>query len=165
MAILLAGYTGVLLSTSNTPIWARNPWIGPLFGVSAMSTGAAATRMLLKPKQKALTEKPLEQVETVGRLAEAATLAGYLASAGTLAEPLTKGRYAAQLWGGAVGAGLVASAAVETVAKRYKKAAPLLKIAGAALTLAGAYALKWAVVHAGHASAKDSKANREASKR
>ena len=104
------------LSTSNTPLWARNPWIGPLFGVSEVSTGAAATRMLLKPKQRAITEKPLERVESVGRLAEAATLAGYLASAGTLAEPLTKGRYAAHLWGGVVGAGLVASAVTETVA-------------------------------------------------
>jgi formate-dependent nitrite reductase membrane component NrfD len=164
LAILLAGYTGVLLSTSNTPLWARNPWIGPLFGVSAMSTGAAATRLLLRSKHRNVTEKPLERVESVGRMAEAATLAGYLASAGTLAAPLTKGRYAAHLWGGVVGAGLVASTVAETVAKRYKKASPFLKLAGAALTLVGAYALKWAMVHAGPPSAKDPKANREMSR-
>jgi formate-dependent nitrite reductase membrane component NrfD len=179
-AILLAGYTGVLLSTSNTPLWARNPWIGPLFGASAVSTGAAATRLLLEAKRpiesgdiedvegtpcERSAEHPLERIEVSSKLAEAATLAGYLASAGILAAPLTKGEYAPHLWGGVVGAGLVASTVAEGVAKRYKKASPYLKLAGAALTLAGGFALRWAMVHAGHASAKDSKANREASRR
>lgn len=180
MAILLAGYTGVLLSTSNTPLWARNPWIGPLFGASAMSTGAAATRLLLEANRPIVSgdiedvegtpaersaEKPLKQIEASSKLAEAATLAGYLVSAGTLAAPLTKGEYAPHLWGGVVGAGLVASMVAEGVARRYKKASPYLKLAGAVFTLAGGFALRWAMVHAGHTSAKDSKANREASKR
>jgi formate-dependent nitrite reductase membrane component NrfD len=169
-AILLASYTGVLLSTSNIPMWARNPWIGPLFGASAVSTGAAATRLLLEAKRPTEPGEsgdvgwPLRQIEAASKLTEAATLAGYLVSAGALAAPLTQGEYAPQLWGGVVGAGMVASTIAEGVARRNKKASPWLKLAGAALTLAGGFALRWAMVHAGHTSAKDSNANREASR-
>jgi protein NrfD len=42
----LAGYTGVLLSVSNRPIWADSSFVGVLFLVSAAST-AAATLILL----------------------------------------------------------------------------------------------------------------------
>jgi len=38
----VAGYTGVLLSVTNRPIWADSPWLGALFLVSGASTGAAA---------------------------------------------------------------------------------------------------------------------------
>ena len=31
LALLLAGYTGVLLSGTSTPIWSKNPWLGALF--------------------------------------------------------------------------------------------------------------------------------------
>src|SRR5256885_2113951 len=39
---ILAGYTGVLLSVTNRPIWADSPWLGALFLASGASTGAAA---------------------------------------------------------------------------------------------------------------------------
>ena len=42
MGFFVAGYTGVLLSTTNRPIWADSPWLGALFLVSGASTGAAA---------------------------------------------------------------------------------------------------------------------------
>jgi formate-dependent nitrite reductase membrane component NrfD len=42
----IAGYTGVLLSVSNRPIWANTNWLGVLFLISAAST-AAATLILL----------------------------------------------------------------------------------------------------------------------
>jgi len=38
----VAGYTGVLLSVTNRPIWADSPWLGALFLASGASTGAAA---------------------------------------------------------------------------------------------------------------------------
>src|SRR2546430_3502144 len=40
--VFIAGYTGVLLSVTNRPIWADGPWLGALFAASAVSTGAAA---------------------------------------------------------------------------------------------------------------------------
>src|SRR5204862_6843281 len=39
---ILAGYTGVLLSVTNRPIWADSPWLGAQFLDSGASTGAAA---------------------------------------------------------------------------------------------------------------------------
>jgi len=38
----VAGYTGVLLSVTNRPIWADSPWLGALFLASGASTGGAA---------------------------------------------------------------------------------------------------------------------------
>ena len=42
----LAGYTGVLLSVTNRPVWADSTWLGMLFIVSAASTAAAALILL-----------------------------------------------------------------------------------------------------------------------
>ncbi len=44
----VAGYTGVLLTVTNRPIWADSPWLGALFVASGASTGAA-TLILLAP--------------------------------------------------------------------------------------------------------------------
>jgi formate-dependent nitrite reductase membrane component NrfD len=44
--LFLAGYTGVLLSVSNRPIWADSNWLGILFLFSAASTAAAALLLL-----------------------------------------------------------------------------------------------------------------------
>jgi formate-dependent nitrite reductase membrane component NrfD len=48
----LAGYTGVLLSVTNRPLWADSAWVGMLFLVSAAST-AAATLILLARRRSA----------------------------------------------------------------------------------------------------------------
>jgi formate-dependent nitrite reductase membrane component NrfD len=45
-ALLLASYTGVLLSATNRPVWANSPMISLLFLVSAVSTAAAAIVLL-----------------------------------------------------------------------------------------------------------------------
>src|SRR6266516_1339511 len=38
LGFFLAGYTGVLLSVTNRPIWADSPWLGALFLASGAST-------------------------------------------------------------------------------------------------------------------------------
>lgn len=45
-AFFLAGYTGVLLSVTNRPIWADSNFVGLLFLISAASTGAATLILL-----------------------------------------------------------------------------------------------------------------------
>src|SRR5436190_2008918 len=40
LGVFIAGYTGVLLSVTNRPIWADSPWLGALFVASGASTGA-----------------------------------------------------------------------------------------------------------------------------
>src|SRR5437667_1581439 len=51
----VAGYTGVLLSVTNRPIWADSPWLGALFLASGASTGAAA--LTLFGRRKGVSER------------------------------------------------------------------------------------------------------------
>ena len=59
----LAGYTGVLLSVSNRPVWADSPMLGVLFLFSAASS-AAATLILLARRRNVV------DAVSLGRLAE-----------------------------------------------------------------------------------------------
>jgi len=52
MGFFVAGYTGVLLTVTNRPIWADSPWLGALFLASGASTAAAAL-VLLAPRRGA----------------------------------------------------------------------------------------------------------------
>ncbi len=54
----LAGYTGVLLSVTNRPIWADTQWLGVLFLVSAASTAAATLILLARWRIRAGHEHP-----------------------------------------------------------------------------------------------------------
>jgi len=58
IGFFVAGYTGILLSVTNRPIWADSPWLGALFLVSGASTGAAAL-ILLAPGRGA-TQRSLD---------------------------------------------------------------------------------------------------------
>jgi len=53
----VAGYTGVLLSVTNRPIWADSPWLGALFLASGASTGAAA--LMLFGRRRGASERSL----------------------------------------------------------------------------------------------------------
>jgi protein NrfD len=63
LGFFLAGYTGVLLSVSNRPVWADSPMLGLLFLVSAAST-AAATLILLARRRDTV------DAVSLGKLAE-----------------------------------------------------------------------------------------------
>ena len=59
---ILAGYTGVLLSVTNRPIWADSPWLGALFLASGASTGAAA--LVLFAPGRGATQSSLRWLES-----------------------------------------------------------------------------------------------------
>jgi formate-dependent nitrite reductase membrane component NrfD len=166
--LTLAGYTGVLLSTTSTPIWTRNKWLGPLFSAGALSTGVSAINLAREasdPKaEKRPAHRPMQQLEGAAHLAELAALGGFLASAGGLAAPVTRGEYAPHLWGGAVGVGLLLPMLLERVPVGSKKTRRWLRIAGAVAGLAGGFALRWAITQAGHPSGSDPEAARKASR-
>ncbi len=168
LALLLAGYTGVLLSTSATPLWARNRWLGPLFSASAISTGASALELALQARsanaESAPSHRPLKQMDTVAKITEAVALAGYLSEAGKFAAPITKGKYAPHFWGGAVGAGLAGSALLGAIPVKNPKTRRALRIAGAVAGLAGGFALRWAISQGGHISGSDPQAARDSSR-
>src|SRR6266545_804307 len=103
----VAGYTGVLLSVTNRPIWADSPWLGALFLVSGASTGAA-TLLLLAPRRGiALTSiRWLSSFDRNALILELVILVAFLVSLGSVARVWVSG------WGflllvGVVGAGIV----------------------------------------------------------
>lgn len=168
LALGLAGYTGVLLSTTATPIWTRNGWLGPLFSASAVSTGASAISLAMAARSgraQRRTRRPLQRISAAARVAEAVTLGGFMARAGGLAKPVTQGEYAPQLWGGAIGVGLVLSTLLESVPTRSDAVRRRLQIVGAAAALAGGFALRWAITQAGRPSGGDPNAARASSSR
>lgn len=63
LGFFLAGYTGVLLSVTNRPVWADSPMLGALFLISAAST-AAATLILLARR------RDIGDAVSLGKLAE-----------------------------------------------------------------------------------------------
>ncbi|MGN6544898.1 MAG: NrfD/PsrC family molybdoenzyme membrane anchor subunit [Aureliella sp.] len=157
MAVLVAGYTGVLLSCTSNPLWCKNKWIGPLFSASAVSTGAEAVRLLLDLRNEpAGLEEPgrdvLMQVDTAAHVVEAVCLVGFAQSAGEKARPLTSGsmRRVHQI---AIGA-LVASEVIKRlpVPPRWRRPVRML---AAATGLAAGFAMRWSYVHGGIEAAND----------
>jgi formate-dependent nitrite reductase membrane component NrfD len=85
LGIFVAGYTGVLLTVTNRPIWADSPWLGALFVASGASTGAAAL-ILLAPRRGA-TEQSLHRLsafDTRALVVELLILVLFLVSLGSI---------------------------------------------------------------------------------
>jgi formate-dependent nitrite reductase membrane component NrfD len=159
-AITMISYPGVLLATTSTPVWSKSRFLGALLACSSVSTGAAATSLALALGDGDTdSHAALAKIETTARLAEGAALAAYVISAGDAARPLTKREYKWHFWLGAVGVGLVLPS---FIAKRSKSRTA--NAIGSVLTLAGGFALKWAITHAGKKSALDNKAARAATR-
>ena len=81
LGFFVAGYTGVLLSVTNRPIWADTPWLGALFLASGASTGAAA--LMLLARRRGATERSLRWLasfDTQALIVELVILIIFLAS-------------------------------------------------------------------------------------
>lgn len=82
--LFVAGYTGVLLTVTNRPVWADSPWLGALFLVSGASTGAAALTMLA-PGASERTIRWLKSFDTQALVVELVLLIVFVASLGSVA--------------------------------------------------------------------------------
>ncbi len=153
LGLLLAGYTSILLSTTSTPIWSRNVWIGPLFSASAVSAGASAIRLALEVAgQEGHATEALGKVETLARVTEAAAHAGFLSRAGTLAKPLLHGKLKRDYVGGALGMAIVLPEILNRLPAPQKSKRGL-SVAASLISLVGGFALRSAFVAAGKPSA------------
>jgi formate-dependent nitrite reductase membrane component NrfD len=155
LAIGIAGYTGVLLSCTSNPLWCRNPWLGPLFSASAMSTGAEAISLALDCTSKSsdgleASQRVLQRIDTTAHLAEAACAGGFQRYAGEQAQPLKQGSVR-QVHRLALG-GLVGSEVLKLlpVGRRLRKP---VRMAAAALGLAAGFALRWSMIYGGKEAA------------
>ncbi len=159
LAFFVGSYTGVLISFTNAPIWAKNRLLqGPLFLASALSTGLAAISLALSltGRSNHHSEKWLRQVEESAVRGEIAATAGTIATVGSLGRPLFATRHALLFWPGAVGLGLV----VPTVLQQVERVAPAkqkrkLRIASSISTLAGGYIFRWVDARIGRPSIED----------
>lgn len=132
----VAGYTGVLLSVTNRPIWADSPWLGALFVVSAASTGAAA--LILFAPARGATERSLEWLSSFDARAlvvELLVLILFIASLGSV------NRVWLSVWGllllvGVVGLGILAPLRLHAKRRPLASAARLVLIGGFLLRLA-----------------------------
>lgn len=151
-ACFLASYTGVLLSVTNIPVWARSRLIGATFLASAFSSSAASITLALRLRGEGEeTLAGLDRIERVAALAEAGALAGYLVQASRAAKPLlAPSEYGAPFLLGTIGLGL----AVPLVGGlRARAGVPSGLLALSALV--GGVMLRYAFVESGQASSQD----------
>ena len=79
LGFFVAGYTGVLLSVTNRPIWSDSPWLGALFVASGASTGAAA--LILSRQDMSPTALKADILQNVDQLP---SLSGLIRTGGRL---------------------------------------------------------------------------------
>ncbi len=136
LGVFIAGYTGVLLSVTNRPIWADSPWLGALFIASGMSTGAAAL-ILLAPRRGA-TEQSLARLsafDTKALAVELFVLVLFLASLGSV-NRVWIGFWGLVLLVGVVGLGILAPLRLHLQRRPLASAAKLVLLGGFLLRLA-----------------------------
>jgi formate-dependent nitrite reductase membrane component NrfD len=107
LGFVVAGYTGVLLSVTNRPIWADSPWLGALFLASGASTGAAA--LALYAPGRGASERSirwLTSFDSQALVVELVLLIVFVVSLGAVAK-VWLGFWGLVLLVGVVGAGIL----------------------------------------------------------
>jgi len=151
----MSGYTGVLLSATAIPLWAKGKrhippsrcardWPARVPPTPRCSRSRAA------PKNGAQTRTP----RLLASLAEAALLGDFKRHAGSLGAPMYDGARGAKLRNVTALAGIAVPAVLNLLpfTNRWKT------LAASALTLAGAYVLRETLIEAGKSSADDPRA-------
>lgn len=157
----LAGYTGVLLTGTAVPLWAKaRRYLGPLFLSSALSTASAAISLVLSIDNE--TPQPamrrLQRTEKMALLSELGLLLALRQRLGSTGNPLWRGRYGPFtrfFVGGGLIAPLMLHFADDELGGRLSR---LLTGLAAILTLLGGIAFRYAIVMAGKDSADDPEA-------
>jgi len=159
LGLFVAGYTGVLLAATAVPLWMKRPLLlGPLFLCSAFSTAAAAIELILTmlPRVDPATRNRLARFESVALLAEMGVLATWLTRLGSTAQPLTSGAESLVIRHGVVGAGMTLPLLLRALAHhREKRLGRQLSSVAAVCVLTGGFALRYAIVNGGQASARN----------
>src|SRR6266849_968130 len=141
LGFFVAGYTGVLLSVTNRPIWADSPWLGALFLASGASTGAAAIA-LFAPGRGA-TERSLRWVTTFDARAlivELLLLIVFLVSLGTVAKAWLS------VWGFLLIVGVVGAGILWPLQLHFKPSAGAAFRNRAGMVLLGGFLLRFVVL-------------------
>lgn len=146
MGFFLAGYTGVLLSVTNRPLWADSNFVGALFLISATSTGAACLLLLARWRGSGHPSSIhwLSRIDRGALGLELLALIVFVVSLRTVlgsVAPAWLGAWGAVLALGVVGLGILAPLAMEAraggrVDRRLATAAVLVLVGGLLLRAA-----------------------------
>jgi formate-dependent nitrite reductase membrane component NrfD len=148
-AMTMLSYPGVLLESTSIPMWSHTPFLGPLIAASSVSSGAAAMSLVGECTGDETAIRLVSKMENAGAVAEGVCLGAYFATAKRASKPLVRGKQSKLFWIGGVALGIIVPAILRR--GKSKKA----RIAGSVLTLAGSFALKWAITHAGVESSRN----------
>ena len=140
----LAGYTGVLLSVTNRPMWADSNMVGALFLVSGASTAAASFVLLSIWRGHSALLHWLSRFERGALTLELVALIAFIVSLGSVARVLV-GWWGLLLLVGVVGAGILAPLVLESRAEPPGGGHRHL-VQAAALVLAGGFLLRVVVI-------------------
>ncbi|MDQ6694837.1 MAG: polysulfide reductase NrfD [Chloroflexota bacterium] len=163
-ALVLGGYTGVLLGTTSNPVWYTSQMLGGLFMASSLGSGAAAISLA-----DALSTRgshgngPATRALGIGFDAvELALLGGYVATTGAARKHLLAGKEGRLVRGAAAALGI--SLGLHVVSAVLPKSDRLLGALSGAVGLVGAAMLRSGVVSAGRRAAADREGTLEAMK-
>src|SRR5438128_1282475 len=103
--LFVASYTGVLLSSTAVPIWARARHIlGPLFLTSGLSTALASLSLILSlGRRNRQTLEKVERAELAVMTTELGLICALPVVLGSLAKPLLQGKTAVFFGAGTIG--------------------------------------------------------------
>jgi formate-dependent nitrite reductase membrane component NrfD len=149
-------YSGILLSATSVPMWARNFLLmGPTFLSSGLSTGLSAISFILHLGDwgERRTLEALRRTERITLLIEGGLLAASLARMGRWGKPLYSKKLAPLFLGGAILGGILAPFAL--LSGRETRGKSLLT---SVLALLGGLALRFAMIEGGRLSARDPQA-------
>jgi formate-dependent nitrite reductase membrane component NrfD len=156
LGAFIGGYTGVLISATAIPLWAKGKRFIPAISVCSGVAGACAANasILALSGGNARTFAKLERLELVASLAELGLLLRFRAYAGDLGKPMFEGPRGAKLQTWTMGLGI----ATPTVLNLLPIHAKWKTMLASVLTLAGGYVLRETLIEAGKMSADDPKA-------
>ena len=139
LGLFIAGYTGVLISVSNQPVWSDTWALGGLFLASGLSVAAAALTLMTRlGRHEASAEAKLTRADRYFTILELVLLAAFFLSLGAVASQFLQPRWMA-LW-----AVVVIGIVVPFVLQFSSARAPAML--AAVLTLVGGLALRIVVV-------------------
>jgi formate-dependent nitrite reductase membrane component NrfD len=149
-------YSGILLSATSVPMWARNFLLmGPTFLSSGLSTGLSAISFILHLGDwgEKKTLEALRRTERISLVIEGGLLAASLVRMGRWGKPLYSRELASLFFGGAILGGILAPLAL--LSGRESRSRGLL---ASVLALLGGLALRFAMIEGGRLSARDPQA-------
>jgi formate-dependent nitrite reductase membrane component NrfD len=142
LAFFIAGYTGVLLSVTNRPIWSDTNLLGLVFLISGASTAAALLALLARRRAGASGLHALERFDSLMLVLELIAIVALVASLGGMA------RLWLNAWGAVLGVGVILLGIVVPLVlyRRSLRFGGAGGVAAAALVLLGGFLLRVVVI-------------------